>query len=284
MLISIAFDDYCLERIKLANKSPKTYRNYQTVRSSLLNSCGDCDVSFLTTNYVVSWKIELDKQGKQPSTIGSYLSSLREVLKYVRERNIPLAIDPRDITLPKIPRRTPTWLDTEEIRKILGVIESPRDKAIVALLFSSGARISELLSLNVGDIQNGQATIIGKGDKEGTLHFDDNALSYLEDYLETRNDSLRPLFISGQRRRITVSRVQQVLHEYADLAGIDKNVTPHVMRHSFASNLKMNDMDIYDIKEQLRHSQISSTMIYVHVNDSRKSKQYKRFHTPVPKV
>jgi site-specific recombinase XerD len=154
-------------------------------------------------------------------------------------------------------------------------------------LFSSGARISELLQLDrdsivLNEFGEGEAQIEGKGNKPGVLTFDSNALKILNDYTETRNDPIRPLFISGQRRRITVSRVEQLCHEYADMAGIDKNVTPHVWRHTFASDLKLNGADIYDISKQLRHSNIATTMIYTHISDQKKANDYRKYHTSTP--
>jgi site-specific recombinase XerD len=283
VLVSDAFDQYRLE-LKLQGSKPKTSINYRTAMKSLIRLCGDAEVTFINMNYITAWKIGLDREGKSPTTIRGYLSNLREVMKYVQQLGFRLSMDLRDITFPKIPKTSPVWLDIEELSRFMSVIERPRDKALFACLFSSGARISELLSLNVGDIVNGEAQILGKGDKPGIIRFDSNALSYLDAYLQTRSDNLRPLFISGQRRRITVSRVEQTCHEYADRAGIDKNVTPHVMRHSFASDLKRNGADIYDIMQQLRHSQISSTMIYTHVDDRRKTAIHKEFHSKIPMV
>lgn len=281
MSISDAFVLYDLH--KLHGKTLKTRKNYRSTLNSFVKCWGDIPVELITVNSVAVWKQEMAYRGKQTSSMGSNLSHLREVLKYLKRHGYDV-IDYWEVDRPTIKRKAPTWLQVEEVGALLSVIESPRDKAIVACLYSTGARISELLSLNRDSIENGVAEIIGKGDKPGTLDFDDNALEYLNTYLETRRDKLHPLFVSGQRRRITVSRVEQLIHEYADLAGIEKNVTPHVLRHSFASNLKLNGADIYDIQKQMRHSSISTSQIYVHIEDKKKQQDYKTYHSKVPLV
>lgn len=220
----------------------------------------------------------MDQQGYSSSTMAHSLAQLRCVFKYLKRRKFTV-MDTDEIELPKVVQKAPVWLDYSEIQAMLDVIESVRDKAIVTCLFSTGCRISELLNLNKEDIYDNHATVTGKGGKYGTVYFDQKAIDALNEYLESRKDTLKPLFVSGQRRRITVSRVQQLLHEYADAAGIDKNVTPHVFRHSFASDLKRNGADLYDIKELLRHQRISSTMIYTHFTDLDIKNVHDKFHS-----
>jgi len=188
-------------------------------------------------------------------------------------------IDYRDIGRPSIPRKQYTWLSYEEIGQLMDVIENGRDRAMVASLFSTGCRISELLSLDRADIVGTDVIVVGKGGKQRTVYFDQRAQTALAYYLWKRKDNLSPLFVSGQYRRITVSRVEQLLHIYSDMAGIKKNVTPHVLRHSYASDLKRNGADLYDIKELLGHSQISTTMIYTHVNQEYNRRKHQEFHS-----
>lgn len=283
MNITEAFVRYDLEELQLQGKATKTRRNYRSALNSFLRYTPDIPVQMVTYQDFTNWRVEMMRDGKTPSYIGSNLSRFRSVLTWLRIQGVQV-IDPAGIKRPKIVQKDPTWLTVEELTKLLSVIESPRDKSIFASLFGTGARISELLSLDRDSIRGNEAYIRGKGDKIGTLTFDPNALKYIETYMETRKDELRPLFLSSHHRRITASRVAQLLHEYADLAGIDKNVTPHVLRHSFATDLKMNGADIYDIKEQLRHERISSTQIYVHIDDRKKREDYQRFHTAVPMV
>lgn len=280
MLLSEAFIKYDINVLYSEGFKPKTRRNYRSSLNSFLSVWGDVPVNDIDFDKIDSWKVSMSRRGKLASSIGPNLSHLKSVLCYVNKSGIR-TIDPRDIERPPIKRNSPTWLTIGEIGSILAVIERPRDKAIFAMLFDSGARVSELLSLNRDSIHDGQAMIEGKGDKPGILRFG-MSLKYLDEYLKTRNDALRPLFVSGQYRRITVSRIEQLAHEYADKANIDKNVTPHVYRHSFASDLKLNGADIFDIQQQLRHTNIQSTMIYTHVHNKKVDADYKQFHSSVP--
>lgn len=285
MTVSEAFQAYDVDVLR--GGAVKTRRNYKSALNSFLRSC-DADLPVQLINYplIVQWKMYMAQHGVQPSSEASNLSRFRNVFKYLRAHKVPLALDYEEITRPPVKSKPPTWLTSDEVARFLGAIENPRDKAIFAGIFSSGARISELLQLNRDSIirtPDGYATaeIVGKGSKPGVLSFDPSYLTILDAYLETRKDRFTPLFISSQHSRITVSRVEQLCHEYADRAGITKNVTPHVGRHTFATLLKENGMDIYDLKVQLRHERISTTQIYVHT-DEKKQDKYKQYHIPVP--
>jgi integrase/recombinase XerD len=276
--ISEAFSRYCLEEITLQNGSQKTVRNYISACRSLVKTTDDIPIQLLVVEHVTRWQQQRGYLGHSSSTVAHDLSRLRQVLKFLKKRGMNV-LDYDFVTRPKITKKHPVYLIPQEVQQIIGVIEKKRDKAIFACMFDSGARVSELLNLNCEDLRDNTAQIIGKGGKPGTLHFSPWSMNYLQDYLDSRRDRLTPLFVSAQCRRITVSRVQQLLHIYSDMAGIKKNVTPHILRHSFATDLKRNGADIFDIKEQLRHERISSTEIYVHIEEHQKAQVYARFHT-----
>jgi site-specific recombinase XerD len=238
----------------------------------------DFPIELLTIEHVIRWKMYQDSLGHSTATIRNNLSRLKNVLKFLRKRGFNV-LDEENIDLPKVKEKPYTWLSYDEIQKLLDVIENKRDKAIVACLFSTGCRISELMNIDLVDINGNEVRITGKGGVLGTVYLDDYAKSCLDLYLDERRDSLRPVFVSSQRRRMTNSRVAQLLHEYADKAGLDKNVTPHVLRHSFATDLKLNGADIFDIQQQLRHKRISSTQIYTHISDQQRRAAYKTFHS-----
>lgn len=287
MTVSDAFSAYDAD--VLYTKALKTRRNYRSALNSFVKAVGDdLPVNLIEYPSIIQWKRYMAERGVQASSQASNLSRFREVFKYLKKHKIPMSLDYEEIDRPTVKSKPPTWMNLKEVKAFLGVIESPRDKAIFSCLFSSGARISELLQLNRESIIRlddgyAKAAIIGKGDKPGELSFDPSCLAILDVYLESRPDSFRPLFISAQHSRLTVSRVEQLCHEYADMAGIDKNITPHVWRHTFATMLKENGMGIYDLKVQLRHERISTTQIYVHT-EPLKEEKYKAFHTPVPIV
>ena len=278
MTISEAFERYIFDEIKLKGGADKTARNYRTVLSCFMVCNGDIPVSLITYDSVIRWKMQMDYKGMQLSTMSSYLSKLREVLKYLKKRGYTV-IDHRDIELPRVPIKEAVWLVPAEVRAMLDATDCSRDKAIIASLFSSGGRVSEVLSLNRDSIQNAKAQVIGKGSKLITLHFDKTALGLIDEYLATRKDRIPALFISGQYRRITVSRVEQIMHKIAAEAGIEKNVTPHTFRHSFATDLLMNGADMRTTQEQLNHASIITTQRYTHVSRSRKDDSYAKHHT-----
>lgn len=277
MLLSEAFQQYDAI-LSSQGKSLKTRNNYRSGLANLIKHSADVPVELITFGTITRWQLEMQRTGHQQSTIKTNLGYIREVLKYLRKEGYPV-IDSRDIDLPKIAQKPPVWLDYREVQQILDVIDSARDKALIACLFATGARITELLQLNIDSIKDGAATIVGKGSKVGVLYFDSTALNYLQEYLQSRKDSLTPLFVSGQYRRITVSRVEQLLHIYTDMAGIEKNVTPHVLRHSFASDLILNGADIYSTSRLLRHSNITTTQIYTHVKEEQNQDAYTKYHS-----
>lgn len=283
MNISEALVRYILEEIEQGGRSDKTARNYRSAINSFVACCGDLPVELISVDHIVRWNMYREQRGTQLSTINHDLSRFKQILKYLKRRGLKV-LDRDAFDLPKLPKgkRRP-YLLANEVQKIVDVIESPRDKAIFACLFDSGCRISELLNINRTDIKaDGSCEIIGKGDVSGTVYFSEWSLGYLNQYLDIRRDNLKPLFVSGQCRRITVSRVQQLSHIYADKAGMetaDRIVTPHTYRHSFGTDLKLNGADIFDIKEQLRHEKLSSTEIYVHIENEKKHADYKKFHS-----
>lgn len=278
MLISEAFQDYENKEIIFAGRSEKTRKNYRCALNSFLKTTDDMPIELVTIEHIMRWKMFREKMGHSTSTISHDLSRLKNVLKNLRKQGYKV-LDEENIRLPKIKERHYTWLDYGEIQNLLSVIESSRDKAIIACLFSTGCRISELMNLNREDVIGNEVNIVGKGGAIGTVYLDKKSRGYLNGYLADRKDSLKPLFISSQRRRLTNSRVAQLLHEYTDAAGIDKNVTPHVLRHSFATDLKLNGADIFDIQKQLRHKRISSTQIYTHISDKQRADNYLKFHS-----
>lgn len=278
MKVSEAFNQYIFEEIRLKGGSGKTIRNYLSVMRSFTDVNGDVPVTFITNEVILNWKISLADRGIQNSTIKSSLGCLRQVLKYLRRRNMDV-IDFRDIDLPKVVRKEATWLEIDELRAILDATHNVRDKAIIATLFSCGGRVGEVLSLDRDSIIDNKALVRGKGDRLNTLRFDTKAIAIINEYLATRKDKLPPLFISGQMRRITVQRVEQILHVAAGEAGIEKNVTPHVLRHTFATDLRRNGADLFSVMKQLNHSSINSTQIYTHAGTGVIDDSYTQHHT-----
>ncbi|MBQ2637645.1 tyrosine-type recombinase/integrase, partial [Candidatus Saccharibacteria bacterium] len=167
-----------------------------------------------------------------------------------------------------------------------------RDKAIIELLFSGGLRVSELINLNRDSInlERREFIVRGKGSKDRPIFISKVAAERVRDYLSTRHDSLPALFLnnskhlqavdnSGNYRRLTARSVQRIIEKRAKAAGITKHVTPHTLRHSFATDLLMNGADIRSVQAMLGHSNISTTQIYTHVTDFHLKEVHEKFHS-----
>lgn len=278
MTISEAFNNYCLEEIQLKGGSERTVKNYRSILSSFLKGCSDIPVDLISYEHIVRWKLYMNSIGNSTATIKSNLTAVRQVLKYLRKHHFNV-IDPRDIELPKVVTKETEYLDYSEVQAMIDHAIRPRDKALLACLFSTGGRISEVLSFNRDTIQDNQAVVLGKGSKYITLYIDKHAQAYIQAYLDTRRDKLPPLFVSGQNRRLTVQRAEQIVHQIAGEIGIEKNVTPHTFRHSYATDLLQNGADLRTVQELLHHKLISTTIRYTHVSNKRKEESYAKYHS-----
>lgn len=278
MNITNAFEQYVFEEIKLQGGANKTAQNYLAACRSFINCNGDIPIELITYDTITRWKMSLSDRGIQNSTIKSNLGALRQVLRYLKKRGHNV-LDYRDIELPKVIRKEATWLEIDELKAILEATTNIRDRAIIATLFSCGGRVGEVLSLNRDSIIDGKAQVLGKGGRLNTLRFDKVTLATIDEYLETRSDRIPALFISGQYRRITVQRVEQILHVAAGETGVDKNVTPHVLRHTFATDLRRNGADLLSVMKQLNHRSIHTTQIYTHIGKEMADESYTQHHT-----
>ena len=196
-------------------------------------------------------------------------------------------------------RRQVSFLTSEETERLISAIAvnssaDLRDRAILELLFSSGLRVSELCNLNRDHINlnRGEFMVRGKGQKDRPVFVSPEATEWLAKYLETRTDSAIPLFIrysgfktgddKGESFRLTPRSVQRIVAHYAKLAGITKHVSPHTLRHSFATDLLMNGADIRSVQSMLGHSNISTTQVYTHVTDQHLKEVHTKFHRAHP--
>jgi site-specific recombinase XerD len=226
-----------------------------------------------------------------------YMIALRVFLKYLTKRGI--AAMPRDqIELAKTPERSLDLISPEELARLLNspngnTLKDLRDKAILELLFSTGLRVSELCSLtNDFDFQRDEISIRGKGGKVRVVFISDEAKNAVKKYLAARKDMNDALFVQtptlkevgeptksvGLDRALTRRSIERIVKQHAIKAGITKRVTPHVIRHSFATDLLNNGADIRSVQIMLGHSSISTTQIYTHVTDKQLREVHKKFH------
>ncbi len=282
-------------------RSARTAENYQHYLDRFIEFAGDIPVNDITREMIRKYRLWLNRyendQGETLALITQsyHLIALRGFLTYLSHRDIP-SLSPEKIILPKVSRKQVTFLHYDEVERLLQQIPLTdeaglRDRAIIELLFSSGLRISELVNLNRDHIntERREFMVRGKGQKDRPVFISQSAATRVTDYLDARTDSLVPLFISysrnvqpntsGDYRRLTARSIQRVLSRYAKLAGITKHVSPHTLRHSYATDLLMNGADIRSVQSMLGHSSIITTQVYTHVTDAHLREVYEKFHS-----
>jgi len=300
MLFTKAKTDF-LEYLEIEqNRSQKTIMNYDHYLTRLVDFAGDIKVDDINSELVRKWRLWLNRLGTNVSdeldkaTLNYHLIALRSFLKYCAKRDIP-ALSADKIELARVHRKQVTFLNEDEIDRLfaqpdLAKINGIRYRAILELLFSSGLRVSELVSLDKDHInlKRREFTIRGKGQKDRPVFISPEAAKWIDHYLQKRQDNSRPLFVrysgkkavdlSGNYHRLTARSIQRLVARYALMAGITKHVSPHTMRHSFATDLLMNGSDIRSVQALLGHSNISTTQIYTHVTDQHLKAVYEKFH------
>ncbi len=290
-----------LEHLEIEqNRSQKTIANYDHYLQRLVEFTDDCDIATLDAEMVRQWRLHLnrtkDAAGREltKTTQNYHLIALRSFLKYLTKRDIK-ALDSAKIELAKVARPQVTFLTSEEIDRLVDAIDTSnpigmRDRALIELLFSGGLRVSELVGLNRDHInlERREFVVRGKGQKDRPIFISPRAADWLARYLETRHDTGSPLFIhysgtkdeleDGMYTRLTARSVQRLVNRYAKAAGITKTVTPHTLRHSFATDLLQNGADLRSVQGLLGHANVATTQIYTHVTDPQLKSVHERFH------
>ena len=278
------------------NKSQKTIENYQHYLSRLLNFFGDCSVKTIKLEQIQDYRLYLNRQkfGVQlkelsKKTQNYHVIAVRALLKYLTKNDID-CLAPEKIELMNTVKRTVDFLEPTEINKLLETfsgskIIDKRNKAICELLFATGLRISELRALNKKQFLNDSQsiTITGKGGKSRIVFFSPRALQAIKSYLDLRTDEFEPLFINHKRKenaqsRLSAYSMQEMVRKHAHLAGINKKVTPHTLRHSFATFLLDNGADLRSVQELLGHSSITTTQIYTHLTNRKLQQEHSKIN------
>jgi len=301
MYMSELILDY-IEHIEVeGGRSSHTAENYTLYLERFVEFTNDIIVDKITTEVIRKYRLWLNRYKNNNDdelatiTQSYHLIALRGFLGYLSKRDIA-SLSPDKIELPKISRKQVTFLHYDEIERLLEQIDITsetglRDRAIIELLFSSGLRVSELVNLNREHINivRREFMVRGKGQKDRPVFISESASHHVDNYLQERTDSLQPLFISysrnnipstsGDYRRLGARSIQRMINKYTRLAGITKHVSPHTMRHSFATDLLMNGADIRSVQVMLGHSSISTTQIYTHVTDEHLREIHEKFHS-----
>ena len=309
MYVSDLIEEF-LEHLEVeSGRSKKTIDNYRLylerfleLSSEILNK-DDVKAEDIDRELLRKYRLKLNRYGSENGsddlktiTQAYHLIALRGFLRYLARREIK-SLDPSLVDLPHVIRKQVTFLHFDEVEEMLNQIDTStesglRDRAIIELLYSGGLRVSELVGLNRDSInlERREFVVRGKGSKDRPIFISKSAADRVQDYLDARTASLPALFLnnsrntqavdtSGNYRRMTVRSVERIVEKYARLAGITKHVSPHTLRHSFATDLLMNGADLRAVQSMLGHADISTTQIYTHVTDAHLKEIHEKFHS-----
>jgi site-specific recombinase XerD len=292
-----------LEHIEIERgRAVKTIENYDRYLTRYFTQMGIKEVAHITEQNIREFRLWLNRQpgtktdSMKRRTQNYYMIALRAFLKFLRKRDIE-AISPEKIELAKLPERQLDLITHSELERLLKAPMEAyareknddkkrfylRDRAILEMLFSTGLRVSELCALNSDlDLSRDELSIRGKGEKVRVVFLSPACKDAIRDYLKARNDMEEALFVDGRPNklhRITPRDVQRHLKKYVARAGITSIVTPHTLRHAFATDLLSNGADIRSVQQLLGHASINTTQIYTHITDSHLREIHKKFHS-----
>ncbi|MCF7834907.1 tyrosine-type recombinase/integrase [Candidatus Gracilibacteria bacterium] len=262
------------------NVSPKTIENYSLWLNRFSDYIGNIDIDKIKSMHALDFRIHLKSTGLSIKTINYHIVAIRSFLKFLLKNDID-CISPDKLELSKIAPREVNYLEDNEVQSILEMpskfakkpIQIARDEAILRFLYGTGLRVTELISLKKSNIKadSKQFYVIGKGSKMRSVFMTSQAREKLKKYLLSRADDSEFIFISLSRNSfgggLTRNSVEEIVRKYAKFAGIKKKVTPHTLRHSFATTLIKKGADIRAVQTLLGHSSITTTQIYTHVDD-----------------
>lgn len=292
-----------LEYIEIERgRAVKTVENYDHYLTRFFEKMEIKDVSDITEDKVREFRLWLNRQpgtkkdSMKRRTQNYYLIAIRAFLKYLRKREI-VSMSPEKIELAKVPERSLDLITSAELDRLMKApvealekesepekrLPYLRDHAILELLFSTGLRVSELCGLNVDiDLSRDELSVRGKGDKVRVVFLSEMSKDAVRAYLKERKDMEEALFVDGRPtglHRITPRDIQRHIKTYAARAGITSKVSPHTLRHVFATDLLSNGADIRSVQILLGHASINTTQIYTHVTDAHLREVHKRFHS-----
>lgn len=278
MLISQAFDSYERNYMAICHQSIRICQTHAVTRRMLIEILGDKDMADITVEDIGKWVKELRKR-RCSNTVRNYIIRLRVVTEYLALIDVP-CIKTALIPVPKREATIPAFLTAEDVTKMIECSYNIRNAFVISLLYSSGIRLSEMIQLNRNSIVDHKFTVIGKGRKARLCFIDDRTEKLMDQYLKSRDDNSEALIVSAQNKaRMTPTNVQLLIKNSAIRAGIDKRVTPHTLRHSFATNFLKNNGNMRYLSTMLGHASLDTTMMYAHVVDNDLQAQYEKYHT-----
>lgn len=298
------FDKYLKEFLEYLEiergRSDKTVRNYHFYLKRFSDWAKDPNPAEINNEMVRKYRLHLNRNvaGREDAqlkknTQNYHLIALRAFLKYLAKRDVK-SMAAEKIELAKQGSRQVSFLELDELKRFLlapekdPTIVGTRDKAILELLFSTGLRVSEIANLRIDaiNLKLEEFTVLGKGSKHRVVFLSDAARRAIKAYQERRRDVSPFLFVRHDRARkftpgahpLTPRSIQRIVDRYAREAGITKRVTPHTLRHTYATDLLRNGADIRSVQSLLGHESITTTQVYTHITDKELKRVYKQFH------
>jgi site-specific recombinase XerD len=276
-------------------RSIKTVENYDRYLSRYLAHSKITSPAKITEQSIREFRLFLNRQSGTSGTMkhktqNYYMISLRAFLKFLRKRDIE-SLNPERIELAKVGQRDLDLISHDELNRLMqapgtGGLAALRDRAMLELLFSTGLRVSEMCNLNRDlDLSRDEFSVRGKGEKVRVVFLSPAAKKAIKEYLDKRADVDEALFIqfgkaskNAKDLRLSARSVERLVKRYAIKAGITRKVTPHVIRHSFATDLLENGADLRSVQALLGHQNIATTQVYTHVTDKHLREIHKNFH------
>lgn len=280
-----------LERDKrLSLNTLQSYRRDIEQYTTYLREINATNISATNKTTVIAYLLHLQKKGRATSTISRNLASIRSFYQFLHKNKI-IDLDPTsELESPKVEKKLPQILSTQEVELLLDQpkcldLKGIRDKAMLELLYATGIRVSELISLNLTDINLDLGFIkCNKGTRERSIPIGSISVAAVNEYLlKSRNFLIQDaneeaLFVNVNGKRLTRQGFWKIIKHYKNQANINKDITPHTLRHSFAAHLLENGADLRSIQEMLGHSDISSTQIYAQIAKNKIKEIYKKTH------
>ena len=269
---------------KELNFSENTIDNYQLDLADFFSfvNKNSIDYLFINRNQAREYLKYLDSKNLKNSTIARRISCLRSFYNYLLLKGFTKQNLFNSIRNPKIERKLPNYLNYEEIEEILDHIdinsnEGLRNRLLIEMFYATGCRVSEMINVKIDDIDftNRSIRIFGKGSKERIVYYGDYAAGYLDSYLKTDyNKGSKYLFVNSNKEKLTIQEVEGIIKHIMGHLSIKTHVTPHTLRHTFATHLLNNGADIKTVQELLGHASLNTTGIYTHISSDRLKEIY----------
>lgn len=269
---------YAIECVRFKNLSPATEKNYITAINSLIHAVGVTSTDKLTYDHIKQWRFDMMSKKYSIGTVRCHLSKIKNLFIWsngVGYTDFPV----EQIQYPKQPIIPPTFIYPKDVEKLILCAENKRDKAIISMLYAAGLRSSELCDLQKESLDGNQLQIKGKGNKYRIGFIDNRTKVYLQNYLSTRSDSSVRLFVSRTGGKLTKNDLSRIVRKCTEKAKLKTKVTPHTLRHSYATNLLRNGCNLRYIQDLLGHDNIQTTILYTHVVKEDLARSYTQFHS-----